>query len=78
MNTLIVILPCPSCDLDVALEVHYQRHAPVPASAHYPGDPAETEVWGEGSRCRCGHVIEVEDHTAEITAKVEEHEEAFA
>lgn len=77
-ETIIVLLACPSCDLDVAVPVSFRCHAKVPASADYPGDPAEVEVWGGAVPCRCGHWLEVEAHRDELTHKVKEHLEAFA
>ena len=67
-----VDVECPICGEEVRLEVGVKHHPAEQATAYYPGAPAHTEVWGEGSACRCGHYLEVDDHEAAIIAALEE------
>ena len=67
-----VAIACPVCGEDVLVAERVAYEAAWAPEAHYPGHAASVEVSGEGSRCRCGHYLEVDDHAAAIVAALED------
>lgn len=44
---------CPHCGEEIAVPVEYEAHGKVPATAHYPGEPAHIDVWQVDTPTTC-------------------------